>query len=53
VVIIVDANGQPVADPVPLDADGVPVAVGADFHYVDFDGYDLRDWGPAGELLIM
>jgi hypothetical protein len=58
-VAIVDENGQPVADPVPLTAAGVPVEPGGVYHYVDADGYLEFDWlssvdgkltGPGGFL---
>jgi hypothetical protein len=42
--IIVDANGQPVADPVPLDNTGQPVALGGAFHYAEPAGYVPKDW---------
>lgn len=41
---IVDAAGQPVADPVPLTAAGVPVEPGGTYHYVDAAGYFPSDW---------
>lgn len=43
-VAIVDHAGQPVADPVPLTAAGVPVAPGGTYHYVEPSGYVARDW---------
>lgn len=43
-VAIVDAAGQPVADPVPLTAAGVPVAPGGSYHYVEPAGYVPKDW---------
>jgi hypothetical protein len=50
-VAIVDDQGQPVADPVPLDAAGVPVAPGGAKHYVDFSGYLLYPWNGTGGVL--
>ncbi|VTU02772.1 unnamed protein product [Gemmataceae bacterium] len=58
-VAIVDAAGQPVADPVPLDAAGVPVEPGGTYHYVTVAGYLEYNWrsdvngkldGPGGIL---
>lgn len=43
-VQIVDSAGQPVADPVPLDEDGTPVAPGGTYHYVEPAGYVPRNW---------
>ncbi|MDY3558126.1 hypothetical protein R5W23_000847 [Gemmata sp. JC673] len=47
-VAIVDANGQPVTDPVPLDAAGVPVAPGGAYHYVEPKGYVEKQWNGTG-----
>jgi hypothetical protein len=41
---IMDDQGQPVADPVPLDAAGKPVVAGGSFTYVNADGYVPADW---------
>jgi hypothetical protein len=58
-VAIVDDQGQPVSDPVPLTAAGVPVEPGGLYHYVEFDGYLAYNWvsdannqlvGPGGFL---
>lgn len=43
-VAIVDEQGQPVADPVPLDATGVPVLPGGAFKHVENDGYIPKNW---------
>jgi hypothetical protein len=43
-VAIVDHNGQPVADPVPLSAAGVPLAPGDTPHYVEPAGYVPTSW---------
>ena len=50
-VAIVDKNGQPVAEPVPLTAAGIPVAPGGVYHYVDAEGYIARDWNGTGGTL--
>lgn len=42
--LITDAAGQPVADPVPLDANSRPVAPGGPYTYLTFDGYPAVDW---------
>ncbi|VTR95245.1 unnamed protein product [Gemmata massiliana] len=41
---IVDGNGQPVPDPVPLSIGGNPVAPGGEYHYVNVNGYLEKDW---------
>lgn len=43
-VAITDGDGQPVADPVPLDQFGAPVIPGGEYHYVEADGYVPRAW---------
>lgn len=43
-VPILDSAGKPVADPVPLDANGAPVPPGGTYHYVEPEGYVPRDW---------
>lgn len=51
ITAIVDANGQPVADPVPLTAAGVPVPPGTDpddYHYVQPKGYVEKEWNGTG-----
>ncbi len=58
-VAIVDDQGQPVADPVPLTLAGIPVVPGGAYHYVDAIGYLAYNWvssvnhllaGPGGLL---
>lgn len=41
----VDGNGQPLAEPVPIDDLGVRVPPGSeDYHYVEPNGYFPKDW---------
>ena len=57
-VAIVDKAGQPVAEPVPLDELGQPVASGGTYYYLPAEGYSAYDWrgtdgtlgGPGGIL---
>jgi hypothetical protein len=45
IVTITDGNGQPVSDPVPLDADGYRLSdLSTDYHYVEPNGYVPRNW---------
>lgn len=50
IVILHDENGQPVADPVPLDLNGYPVVAGA-YEYVNVDGYQIVDFSTSPGLL--
>ena len=43
-VHIYDGNGQPVADPVPLDGSGTPIEPGGNYAYAEYDGYLPVDW---------
>lgn len=43
-VQIVDGNGQPVSDPVPLDGGGNPIDPGGTYSYIDQDGYVPLSW---------
>lgn len=50
-VFITDGNGEVVAEPVPLTAAGVPVAVGGQYHYVKTNGYIPKAWNGSGGTL--